>query len=118
MTIDQLTDICKSLPSVQTDIKWEHHLCFTIAEKIFLMISLDEIPVAASFKVSDEDFETITEKDGVIQAPYMAKNKWVKVDDISRFSHAEWLEFIKNSFFLISEKLSKKKRIELGILPG
>lgn len=116
MTIETLSELCKSLPSVETDIKWEHHLCFTIGTKIFLMISLDEIPSACSFKVSDEEFETITELPGVIPAPYMARNKWVKVDDLTRFSVTDWQKFVKDSFELVSSKLSKKKQIELEII--
>lgn len=116
MTIDILTEICQKLPSVESDIKWEHNLCFTVGTKIFLMISLDDVPLAASFKVSDEYFEIITERDGIHQAPYMARNKWVKAEDISRFSREEWQEFIQTSYRLISSKLSKKKQAELGII--
>lgn len=50
---------------VTTDIKWKDHLCFNIGEKIFLITSPDNLPLTASFKVSDEDFLTLSEREGI-----------------------------------------------------
>lgn len=50
---------------VTTDIKWKDHLCFNIGEKIFLITSPESLPLTASFKVSDEDFLTLSEREGI-----------------------------------------------------
>ena len=65
MTIEDLTQICSRLKGVTTDIKWKDHLCFNIGEKIFLITSPESLPLTASFKVSDEDFLTLSEREGI-----------------------------------------------------
>ncbi|MDO5655870.1 MAG: MmcQ/YjbR family DNA-binding protein [Flavobacteriaceae bacterium] len=114
MNLDNLIQICEEFPSVNHDIKWGNHLCYTIGEKIFIIISLDEDPISASFKVTPEDFEILCDKNGVKQAPHLARNQWVMIEDISEFTTSEWSEFIRNSYKLISAKLSLKKQKELG----
>jgi predicted DNA-binding protein (MmcQ/YjbR family) len=115
MTIENLQSICKKFPAVTEDIKWENHLCFCVGEKMFLVTGMDESPVTASFKVSDEEFDEISSRPGFKPAPYMAKNKWVFVEDISLLGKKDWERFAKGSYDLVKEKLTKKLRKELGI---
>ena len=115
MTIEDLMTICSRLKGVTTDIKWENHLCFNVGEKIFLITSPDEIPPNASFKVTEEDFDQMTERTGITQARYFARRQWVSVDDISRLNPGEWEQYIDGSHRLVASKLTKKKRIELGL---
>lgn len=115
MNLEELQKICKKLKAVTEDIKWGHDLCFCIGEKMFLVAGLDEQPTSASFKASDEDFDEICQRDGFVPAPYLAKNKWVKIDDINRLSKKEWETFAKQSYDLIKSKLTKKLQQELGI---
>ncbi len=116
MTIEGLQNICSKFPGFNTDIKWENDLCFLVADKIFLMASLDQVPVAASFKVTDEEFDEISARDGFKPAPYLARNKWVYVDDINVLSIKEWEFYINQSYKLISSRLTKKKQKELGLI--
>ena len=106
MTISEIRDICLSLPAVTEDIKWGDHLCFNVGGKMFLVTAPDNVPVSASFKTSDEDFETLPNRAGFIPAPYMAKNKWIFVDDINRFSKKDWESYLRKSYDLILSKLS------------
>lgn len=108
MTIAEIQKFCKSLPGVTEDIKWDDHLCFNIGGKLFLVTAPDAVPISASFKVTDELFASLPERQGVIPAPYMARHKWVLVDDLNRFSEKEWQQFIHGSYSLILEKLSAK----------
>jgi predicted DNA-binding protein (MmcQ/YjbR family) len=84
MDTETLQAICAKFPGVTEDIKWENHLCFCVAEKMFLVLGLDTTPTTASFKVSDDEFDELSARKGFKPAPYMARNKWVFVDDISR----------------------------------
>jgi predicted DNA-binding protein (MmcQ/YjbR family) len=52
-------------PGVTKDIKWGEHLCFNIGGKIFLVTAPDNVPVSASFKTSDEDFESLPNRQGL-----------------------------------------------------
>jgi predicted DNA-binding protein (MmcQ/YjbR family) len=115
MTLEELMTICEGLKGVTTDIKWENHLCFNVGEKIFLITAPDEVPPTASFKVTEEDFDLLVERDGLGQARYFAKRQWVAVDDISRLNRPEWEEYISKSHSLVAAKLTKKKRVELRI---
>lgn len=114
MEIDDLQKLCKSLKGVTEDIKWEDHLCFNVGGKMFLITSPDRVPHSATFKVREEDFDEITERDGFSQAPYMARNMWVLVDDINRVGKTEWKKLIKTSYDLVFGKLTLKMQKELS----
>ena len=79
MLTDQLREYCLSLPAVEEGVKWEDHLCFTLAEKIFCITGFEDT-AAMSIKVSEEDFELLTENEHIQQARYFAKRQWVSVE--------------------------------------
>lgn len=110
MTLEAIQRICNSFPDVTEDIKWEEHLCFNVGGKMFLITSPDLAPVTASFKVSAEDFDLLTEREGFIPAPYLARYHWVKVDDISRLSTKEWKILLQSAYEMVKTKLPKKKK--------
>ena len=114
MTIDFLRKYCLSFPAATEDIKWGNDLCFSVGSKMFCVTSL-EPPFKIAFKVKDEKFEEISNKDGFMPAPYMARAKWVLVTDPSKLNTKEWKEYIDQSYELIKEKLTKKTRKDLGI---
>jgi predicted DNA-binding protein (MmcQ/YjbR family) len=111
--IEEIQQLCLGLPGVTEEIKWEHNLCFSVAGKIFLLVSLDESPPRASFKVREDDFDGICCKTGFRQAPYFARNKWVMVEDITLPDQNEWKTFIKTSYELVKLKLPAKTRKEI-----
>ena len=114
MLIEEIQIICAGLPGVTEDIKWESNLCFSVKDKIFLMISLDEVPPTASFKVNDDDFEEISCRDGFRPAPYFGRYKWVVLDDIDRLDSKEWEQFIRTAYDLVKARLPLRLRKELG----
>ena len=116
MNIDKLREYCLSLPGATEGIKWEDHLCFMIGEKMFCITGMSEEDYV-SIKVSDEDFETLTEREGIIPAPYMAKHKWIGITKRSALTLKEWKHYLKQSYTIISSKLPKKLQKELGINP-
>ena len=114
MNIDWLRKFCLSLPAVTEDVKWGNDLVFSIGEKKFCVASL-EPPFKCSFKVADEEFEGLSNTDGFIPAPYMARAKWVLVTNPSKLNKKQWQQYIKQSYQLVSMKLTKKLREQLGI---
>jgi predicted DNA-binding protein (MmcQ/YjbR family) len=116
MTIEDIQAICKKLKGVTEDIKWEDHLCFNVGGKMFLVTAPDHSPISASIKVSDEDFETLPERRGFMPAPYMARHKWIKMDDINLLSKKEWEYYLKTAYSLVGSKLSAKLRKQLGLV--
>src|SRR5438132_11719536 len=81
MNIETLRNICKSLPGVTEDVKWEDDLCFLIAGKIFCITGFDS-PLMVSLKVPDEEFEGLIASEGISPAPYLARYKWVLIKDV------------------------------------
>lgn len=115
MTIEEIQNICNTLPAVTQDIKWEDHLCFNVGGKMFLVTAPDCVPPSASFKVAEEAFEELAAREGFMPAPYLARYKWVHLDDISRLSYREWEQQITASYRLIAGKLPKKVSQHLGL---
>jgi predicted DNA-binding protein (MmcQ/YjbR family) len=113
MNIEDIRKICKKLPAVTEDIKWENHLCFCVGAKMFLITGLDEVPIGASFKTEPDDFEELAARDGFRQAAYLAKGQWVSVDDISRMTPKEWEHYLRTAYQLVKAKLSKKLQREI-----
>lgn len=114
MTIEELQQIARTFPGMTEDIKWDNHLCFNVGGKMFVVTSPDNVPVTASFKASDEDFEELAQREGFIPAPYMARYKWVYVDDINRLSKKEWECYMAASYQLIHDKLPAKTRRQIA----
>ena len=116
MNTEELQKICRKHTGVTEDIKWGHDLVFSVGGKMFCVIGLDQIPVSASFKVNDEEFEEMADREGFRPAPYVAKYKWVLADDINVLSVKEWKSFIAQSYELVAAKLPAKTRKQLGLI--
>jgi predicted DNA-binding protein (MmcQ/YjbR family) len=115
MNIEDIQKFCSKLPGVKEDVKWGNDLCFLVGEKMFCVSGMTQ-PLMISFKCSDEDFQMLCEREGIIPAPYLAKNKWVQVRKASALTKKEWEEYIKKSYRLIAAKLPLKQKKQLGIL--
>src|ERR1700735_827675 len=102
-----IRNICNSLPSVTEDIKWGNDLCFNIARKMFCVVSL-EIPIKVSVKVTEEEFEELSSRPGIVPAPYVARHKWILVENVNVFNPDQWEFYIKQSYTLVKAKLPKK----------
>lgn len=114
MNVETLRKICSSLPAVTEDIKWGNDLVFSVGDKMFCVASL-EPPFSCSFKVSDDEFDELSNQNGFIPAPYMARAKWVLVTDATRLNKKEWEHYVKQSYELVKSKLTKKLRAKLAI---
>ncbi|MBX3042452.1 MAG: MmcQ/YjbR family DNA-binding protein [Candidatus Kapabacteria bacterium] len=116
MTLEEISRYCLSLPLVTEDVKWDNVLCYSVAGKLFFVVSLDEVPCGASFKVPDDVFEELSENPNFIQAPYFAKNKWIKILDIGNLKISDKEEFILQAYNLIKQKLTKKLQKDIDDL--
>jgi predicted DNA-binding protein (MmcQ/YjbR family) len=114
MDLPQIQAFCLSLPAVTEDIKWENHLCFSVGGKMFCVTST-EGTLTYSFKATDEEFEELGARKGMMPAPYMARNKWILVSDPAVLKKGETERLLRQSYDLVKAKLTKKLRTELGI---
>ncbi len=97
--------------------QWGECLVFKVAGKMFLIIALDaDLADAVVFKCMPDEFDALTEIDGVTQAPYCAKRMWVRVGDLAALPAAELKRRIQRSYDLVFAGLPKKTRSELGLI--
>ena len=115
MNIDSIRNYCLSLPHATEDIQWGNDLLFRISGKIFAAMSLDP-PHSLSFKCTPEKFDELIEFEGIIPAPYTARNKWVMLERLDALNDSEIKRLIKNSYEMIFAKLTKKAQAELGAI--
>lgn len=110
--IEELEAFCLDLKGTTQDIKWGH-LCFLVGGKIYCMAGL-EPGSAIIFKVPKEEFSSLTEREGIRQAPHMARGQWVSVGNVPVLNKEEWQHYLKQSYVLVLSKLPKK--LQRGIL--
>lgn len=104
-----LRQFALSLPQTTWVKQWGECLVFKVAGKMFLLLALDAETIdGVIFKCTPEEFDELTEIDGVIQAPYCAKRHWVRVGDIDALSVTELERRIRRSYDLVVAKLPKK----------
>lgn len=115
MTKQELDALCSAWPGVSTDIKWEFDLVYSVGGKMFAVTGLAGDAVGSlSFKVPDEVFLAITDQPGVRPAPYLARAKWVCVEQAGACDR-RWLgQRLRESYELVRAKLPKKVRVTLG----
>lgn len=106
MDIETLRELCLSMPHASEDVKWQNDLCFSIGGKMFCVASLenDRTP-RISFKCTPEKFAELTEIDGIIPAPYVARYHWVAVEGTSVLDEDDFEDLITKSYMLVREKL-------------
>ena len=110
MNVENIQAICKKMDAVTEDIKWGNDLVFSVGGKMFCVVGLDQSPATASFKVKEDDFEEMCNRDGFKPAPYLARYKWVWIEDIERLNKKEWEQYIRQSYKLVKDKLPLKTK--------
>lgn len=113
MNLEQIRAICHSFPAVQESIKWGHDLAFTIGDKMFCVVGLDQTPTTASFKVTADEFDELSVQPNFMPAPYVARYKWVLLADITTIHPDDCTNYLRQSYELVRDKLPAKVRKEL-----
>lgn len=109
-----LLDFCRKLPGVTEDVKWEKDLVFSVGDKMFAVFGLPDLePIG--FKVEPVLFPVLTQRPGIVPAPYMAQHSWINVASSDILPRQELEELLRESHALVAQKLSKKARARLGI---
>ena len=117
MDLETIRRYSKSLPHVEEDVKWGHDLCFLIGRKMFCVLNLEPArgdKSMVAFKATPEEFAELVEREGVIPAPYMARNHWVSLEEYSALPWRELQERIARSYALVKATLPKKLQAALG----
>lgn len=110
----QLEQFCSNLQGAQFDLKWDSERTYCIAEKMFVVFCPDNKQSndikRVCFKVSPADFVALTDMEGIIPAPYLARYHWVSVESEKALSQKELEQLVKGSYDMVFSKLTKKKQ--------
>ena len=114
MDFEAAKALCRTFPGCTESVKWDTNAVFSVGEKMFA-IARYELPAnGMSFKVEDERFLELTDRPGIIAAPYLARAKWVCVENESALSDQEAAQLLRCAYELVFGKLSKKLQREIG----
>jgi len=114
MDAESVRKFCLSLPHVTEDVQWENDLLFRIGNKMFAVVALDgATDHRMSFKCTPEVFVELTERDGIVPAPYVARYHWVALERFDALPERELKGLLRNAYRLIHEKLPRKSRAQL-----
>jgi predicted DNA-binding protein (MmcQ/YjbR family) len=113
MTREAIRAFCMSLPHV-TERFQMHHAAFQIGGKTFAMLNVEVEGLPLSFKCTPEDYAELIETEGVIPAPYMARNHWVSITEFDSLPAAELKDRLRRSREAVRLKLPKKAQAQLA----
>src|SRR6267142_7137555 len=109
MDQESVRKFCLSLPNVTEDVQWKSDLLFRIGNKMFAVLSLDPAyGHCMAFKCTPEMFAELTERDGIVPAPYVARYHWVALERFNALKDSELKTLLKNSYEMVLAKLPKK----------
>jgi predicted DNA-binding protein (MmcQ/YjbR family) len=115
MDIESIRKFCLSLPHVDEKVQWENDLLFRIGSKMFAVVALEPSHgVLMSCKCTPEKFAELTEQDGIIPAPYVARYHWVAFERLDVLPDREQKELLTNAYHLVRDKLPRKIKDSLG----
>ncbi|QGZ40486.1 putative DNA-binding protein (MmcQ/YjbR family) [Pseudoduganella flava] len=114
MNIEKAKKFCAGLHGATQDVKWECFLVFAVGGKMFAMTHVDPKVGWISFKVDDDAFLALTDRPGIIPAPYLARAKWVQIENPKAVSDAEAQELLRRSHEIVFGKLTKKLQREIA----
>ena len=114
MKAADLRKVCMALPGATEQIQWGEDRVFKVGGKMFAC-SGTERDSRYSFKVDDERFLELSDLEGVVPAPYLARAKWVQVDPAAcKLTKKELQGLVERSYELVFGKLTKKAQREIS----
>ena len=115
MNVDWVRRYCLSLPHTTEQVQWGHDLVFKIAGKMYAAMPLEPpFDVWLALKCTPEEFAELTERPGIIPAPYMARAYWIALESDGALPVAETRRLLRQSYELVMARLPQKTRAALG----
>src|SRR5258708_40128043 len=108
MNIDQLRKLCLSFPGTTEQIQWGDNLLFKVGGKMFAVAALEPAAVWMSLKAKPENFAELTERPGIIPAPYRARAKRIALESQDSLPAAEIAGLLRESDHLVLSNLPRK----------
>src|SRR5208282_4861988 len=107
--VEWIRKLCLSLPDATEKLQWGENLCFEVRGKIFAIVDLSEGNLAPiTLKCSPEKFDELLEIEGISQAPYVGRYKWILLENSNVLLSSELEALIRQSYDLVAAKAPKK----------
>ena len=103
---------CRALPGVTSVVQWGVDSVYKVGGRIFAISGPEG---GVSFKVSDIAFEALTGSGRARPAPYLARAKWVRFDDLAGLDATETAAWLANAHALVAARLTRARRREIGL---
>jgi len=116
MDIDSVRQFCLAMPRAAETLQWGDDLLFKVGGKMFAALVLVPAPVWLSFKCTAEEFAELTERPGIIPAPYLARHHWVSLQTRDALAPAELQRLLRNSYQLVFAGLPRKTQAALALV--
>ena len=114
MDIEWVRQHCLSHPYTTEQIQWGSDLLFKVGGKMFAGVPLEPARVWLTVKADPEEFPELIERQGIIPAPYLARAKWIAIENERALPRAEVLRLASKSYEMVFANLSKKLQAELA----
>ena len=128
MNVTQAHTYCASLAGATLDHKWAFedsvHPVYSVGGRMFAMFSMKagKLVDTLMFKADDARFLELTDRPGIVPAPYLARAKWVKIDGVRRLADVELKQLLDEAHVVILGKSSKKAQAAIlaasGVVPA
>jgi predicted DNA-binding protein (MmcQ/YjbR family) len=114
VNIDWVREYCMGMPHATESLQWGDDLVFKIGGKMFAALVLRPAPVWLSFKCTPEEFAELTERPGIIPAPYSARYYWIAIETQEALGKSELERLLRSSYEMVLEKLPEKTHAALA----
>ena len=112
MTPEGVDLFCRGLPAATAQIQWEVDQVYKVGGKMFAVLG----PTGTlSFKVNDIAYEMLVETGQARAAPYMARAKWVLLDEVAAMADEDLQSYLVEAHGIIAARLPKKLQAQLGL---
>ena len=109
MSLAPLRKLCGSLAGATRDIKWGADEVYSVGNKMFAVFFVDGRTTRnVSFKVDPERFLELTDRPGIVPAPYLARAHWVQLQEPDALSADDAKALLARSHALVFSKLTRK----------
>ncbi len=117
MTRTEFDAYCKTLKATTHVEQWGGASVWKIGGKIFAICSKwgEGDHTRIGFKCSDLAYAILREQPGIIPAPYLARAKWVQIETDEAMSDEDIRDHIRTAHRIVTGKLTKAQRRELGL---
>lgn len=118
MDLSEFNNFCGSFVATSHVVQWNNAEVWKVGSKVFAIGFTNKTGQPAyTFKVSDLNYDFLSDYEGYQPAPYFANRgmKWIQQIETSGPLDDDLKYYLAESYRIVAGGLSKRKRAELGI---